>query len=96
MYGYYLSTSLSFPIRFLKRYITQFQMAQFVSMMFQATYDMFHFNVLYPEEKNVYPFSLTLLLWIYMVSMLALFANFYKADRKREKTGKLADGKKSQ
>ncbi|RIA99043.1 polyunsaturated fatty acid elongation enzyme [Glomus cerebriforme] len=95
MYGYYLSTTLSFPIRFIKRFITQFQMTQFVLMMIQATYDMVYFKVLHPEEKNVYPFSLTALLWVYMVTMLALFANFYKADRKREKVAKLG-GKKSQ
>jgi hypothetical protein len=95
MYGYYLSTTLSFPIRFLKRYITQFQMTQFVMMMIQATYDIIHFKVLHPEEKNTYPFSLTALLWVYMVSMLALFANFYKADRKREKVVKSVGDKKS-
>ncbi|CAB4398927.1 unnamed protein product [Rhizophagus irregularis] len=95
MYGYYLSTTLSFPIRFLKRYITQFQMTQFIMMMVQATYDIIHFKVLRPEEKNTYPFSLTALLWVYMVTMLALFANFYKADRKREKVAKSVGDKKS-
>lgn len=95
MYGYYLSTTLSFPIRFLKRYITQFQMTQFIMMMIQATYDIIHFKVLRPEEKNTYPFSLTALLWVYMVSMLALFANFYRADRKREKVVKSVGDKKS-
>ncbi|CAG8730157.1 18319_t:CDS:2, partial [Acaulospora morrowiae] len=52
MYGYYLSTTLSFPIRFIKRYITLMQMTQFVLNMVQATYDIFYFKFLYPTLKE--------------------------------------------
>ncbi|CAG8472155.1 4561_t:CDS:2 [Funneliformis mosseae] len=96
MYGYYFSTTISIPIRFIKRYITLFQMTQFTLMMIQSTYDMVYFKVLHPEETNTYPFSLTAILWVYMWTMLALFANFFRADRKREKEIKSTPGKKSQ
>ncbi|CAG8684512.1 4001_t:CDS:2, partial [Acaulospora morrowiae] len=85
MYGYYLSTTLSFPIRFIKRYITLMQMTQFVLNMVQATYDIFYFKFLYPTLKETYPFNLTILLWVYMWTMLGLFVNFFIADRKRER-----------
>lgn len=91
MYGYYLSTVLSFPIRFIKRYITLFQMTQFALNMVQASYDLFYFKYLYPELVG-YPFNLTIILWVYMWTMLGLFANFFKEDRKREK-GASADKK---
>ncbi|CAG8490401.1 6791_t:CDS:2 [Ambispora leptoticha] len=95
MYGYYLSTTLSVPIRFIKRYITLFQMTQFMLMMIQATYDMLLFKVLKPDAKQKYPFVLTALLWVYMWTMLGLFANFFIADRKREREAKAALKKKS-
>ncbi|CAG8609551.1 4206_t:CDS:2 [Cetraspora pellucida] len=88
MYGYYLSTALSIPIRFIKRYITLFQMTQFTLNMIQASYDLFYFKILRPELKETYPFGLTLILWVYMWTMLGLFANFFKADRKREREAK--------
>ncbi|CAG8459277.1 10989_t:CDS:2 [Dentiscutata heterogama] len=96
MYGYYLSTTLSIPIRFIKRYITLFQMTQFTLMMIQASYDIYYFKVLHPELEETYPFGLTLILWIYMWTMLGLFANFFRADRKREAEAKPKNAKKIQ
>ncbi|KAF0556980.1 delta-6 elongase [Gigaspora margarita] len=96
MYGYYLSTTLSMPIRFIKRYITLFQMIQFTFNMLQATYDIFYFKVLHPELEKTYPFGLTLILWFYMWTMLGLFANFFRADRKREAEAKTKATKKIQ
>ncbi|CAG8455687.1 10678_t:CDS:2 [Ambispora gerdemannii] len=93
MYGYYLSTTLSVPIRFIKRYITLFQMTQFTLMMIQATYDMVLFKVLTPDAKQKYPFVLTALLWVYMWTMLGLFMNFFIADRKREREARAAKKK---
>jgi len=98
MYAYYLSTTLSFPIRFIKRYITLFQMTQFTMMMTQATYDILYFKVLRRDIKNDYPFLPTAILWVYMWTMLGLFANFFRADRRREVEAKRAaiSGKKVQ
>ncbi|CAJ0899537.1 4535_t:CDS:2 [Entrophospora sp. SA101] len=98
MYAYYLSTTLSFPIRFIKRYITLFQMTQFTLMMTQATYDIVYFKVLRRDIVNDYPFLPTAILWVYMWTMLGLFANFFRADRKREVEAKRAaiSGKKVQ
>ncbi|CAG8542308.1 5893_t:CDS:2 [Diversispora eburnea] len=84
MYGYYLSTVLSVPIRFLKKYITLFQMTQFSLNMIQASWDLFYFKI-YNPTSNSYPFSSTILLWFYMWTMLGLFADFFRKDRKREK-----------
>ena len=84
MYGYYLSTVLSVPIRFIKKYITLFQMTQFSLNMIQASYDIFYFKYLYPTSIS-YPFSPTIILWFYMWTMLGLFADFFRKDRKREK-----------
>lgn len=90
MYGYYLSTTLSIPIRFIKRYITLFQMTQFTMMMIQATYDIILFRLVKADSEEKYPFDLAALLWIYMWTMLGLFANFFKKDRLREQHQKLA------
>jgi len=90
MYGYYLSTTLSIPIRFIKRFITLFQMTQFTMMMIQATYDIILFRFVKADSEEKYPFDLAALLWIYMWTMLGLFANFFKKDRLREQQQKLA------
>ncbi|KAG9301898.1 hypothetical protein G9A89_004578 [Geosiphon pyriformis] len=92
MYGYYLSTTLSFPIRFIKRYITLMQMTQFTMMMVQATYDILLFKFWRSDAKEKYPFFLTALLWVYMWTMLGLFANFFRADRQRERAVKVKKG----
>jgi hypothetical protein len=90
MYGYYLLSGLGFKqVSFVKKYITMMQMTQFMTMMIQATYDIvkgltFGYKDLQKGEKP-YPLGLSILLWFYMVTMLGLFYNFFKNDRKREK-----------
>jgi len=69
MYAYYLSTSCNVPLSFIKPYITQMQMMQFLLMMCNATY-----NLLFPAK---YPYYLYVLLEVYMVTLLGLFLNFY-------------------
>ncbi len=51
------------------RYLTQFQMFQFVTMMIQGTYCSL--------VATQYPVFLSKLLVGYMMTLLALFANFY-------------------
>nr|ACK99719.1 delta-6 polyunsaturated fatty acid elongase [Lobosphaera incisa] len=50
------------------RYLTQFQMFQFVTMMLEAAYTWAY---------SPYPKFLSKLLFFYMITLLALFANFY-------------------
>lgn len=50
------------------KYLTQLQMTQFVTMLFQATY-----NIKYKRYNSF----LAQLLIVYMLSLLALFGNFY-------------------
>jgi len=85
MYSYYLSTTISMPIRFIKRYITLLQMTQFALNMFQATFDFIFFYFFVPETSPRYPIILTVILWFYMWSMLYLFADFFIQDRKNER-----------
>jgi len=54
------------------RYLTQFQMLQFLANFVQAAYCM----LLFPKH---YPYWLSKLLLQYMVSLLALFGSFYYA-----------------
>lgn len=51
------------------RYLTQFQMFQFVSMLVQAAY---------VWTVSPYPKFLSGLLFFYMITLLALFLNFYR------------------
>ena len=76
MYTYYLAASIVGKDTQKKkkylwwgRYVTQFQMLQFVTMMIQAAY------ILY--IRSPYPRFLSSLLFFYMITLLALFANFY-------------------
>ncbi|KAJ3210609.1 hypothetical protein HDU82_007784 [Entophlyctis luteolus] len=96
MYGYYFLSSLGFKqVAFVKKYITLMQMVQFCMMMVQALGD----SYLYPFYARLRgldtlesPFPVVcakILLW-YMVSMLALFMNFYIKDRKKDKQRKQA------
>ncbi|KAI9184094.1 hypothetical protein H9P43_003147 [Blastocladiella emersonii ATCC 22665] len=88
MYGYYGATALGFKqVSLLKKYITSMQMTQFMCMMVQATYNIAQ-GYLFPAKVTAdvkpYPLALSVLLWGYMVTMLALFGNFYRQDRKRD------------
>lgn len=76
MYSYYLSTTIGMPLSFIKPYITSMQMLQFVLMMCQSAYDL-------AFGCPGYPRSLIALLFVYMITLLALFANFFINDRKR-------------
>ena len=76
MYTYYLLSTIigkdmKKKARYLwwGRYLTQFQMFQFVTMMTQAGYTWL---------VSPYPKFLSGLLFVYMISLLALFANFYR------------------
>ena len=80
MYGYYLWASyapklkdgqrphLLHPARY-KRYITSMQLTQFVTMFVQACYDLL--------VPNPYPRFCVWILFFYMMTMIALFANFF-------------------
>jgi elongation of very long chain fatty acids protein 4 len=92
MYGYYLSTTVGFPLSFIKPYITSMQMLQFVLMMVQSGFDL-------AMGCKGYPTPLIALLFGYMITLLMLFANFFIKDRKRaaaERKAKAAGGKKTQ
>lgn len=95
MYSYYLLSSLGVArslTRSVKPFITMGQMTQFCVMMTQASYDIWAYSRT-PEDKKYskYPVELSALLWVYMWTMLGLFANFYfksytgKKPQKQEK-----------
>jgi hypothetical protein len=80
MYGYYLWSTFAPKLpagaragplhpAFYKRAITTLQMTQFSLMLLQATYDLL--------VPNPYPRFCVWILFVYMLSMLALFANFF-------------------
>jgi len=81
MYSYYLWASLAGKLPegtkptwrqpgFYKEWVTRIQMMQFTAMLIQAAYDM-----KYPAPN--YPSFTYHILFYYMMSMLALFGNFY-------------------
>jgi len=81
MYGYYLLSSLGIEVRF-KKYITVFQMVQFAINMLYAGADVV-LDTAFPSRYA------TMLFW-YMVTLLALFLNFFiqsnrKVDHKNKK-----------
>ncbi|KXS11281.1 hypothetical protein M427DRAFT_138369 [Gonapodya prolifera JEL478] len=99
MYGYYFCSAIGIKqVSFIKKYITMMQMTQFCLMMCQATYDIVHSFVIVPSlpapqppfTSNSYPVYLSSILFFYMISMLALFYNFYQADRRREREARKA------
>ena len=71
MYAYYALSSLGVPLGAVKPLITSSQMAQFLTMLFVAGY-----NTFVRAPKN-YPVWLFHLLFVYMISLLALFGNFF-------------------
>ncbi len=101
MYSYYLAASLLGGNERAKRkylwwgrYLTMFQMFQFVTMMAQAAYTW---------RYSPYPAALSKLLFFYMQTLLALFAQFfltkYAGGKKAkgavgQKTGSLTNGTK--
>lgn len=90
MYSYYLSTTIGIPLNFIKPYITSIQMTQFMAMIVQASYDLFFGCPGYPK-------ALIILLFVYMNTLLILFANFFIQDRRARKQAARAkkEGKKN-
>ena len=68
MYYYYLQQTFLIDV-WWKKYLTQLQMVQFVSMIGQAVY------ILY--NRCPFPRNVTLLYLFYIISLLALFVRFY-------------------
>jgi len=84
MYGYYFFSSLGVKqVVFIKRYITLMQMTQFITMMLQASYGLY-------TGGNGYPVLPTRILFFYMITLLALFLNFFIQDSVRTKEKKAA------
>jgi len=74
MYSYYFLASLKINAPW-KKYLTQAQMIQFALNIVQATYVIY-----YPTS---YPKALAYVLFGYMISLLALFGNFYIKGNRR-------------
>jgi len=70
MYTYYFLTTLGVSVPY-KRYITQIQMLQFALNLVQSLYCITH-------DTPYYPKFLGYLLFFYMLTLLALFYNFYR------------------
>lgn len=80
MYSYYLFMSmgvLKSLMSHVKPFITRGQMFQFVILMTQSFSDIYLYFTRTTPKKNVYPITLTIALFVYMWTMLGLFANFY-------------------
>eukprot|EP00732_Lithocolla_globosa_P003780 Lithocolla_globosa_v1_NODE_3176_length_1740_cov_8.779228.p1 type:complete len:309 gc:universal NODE_3176_length_1740_cov_8.779228:1029-103(-) len=81
MYSYYLFSSLGFGfVRFVKPYITSMQMFQFCLNLVQASY-----NIMVDIP---YPYFLSRILFVYMLSLLALFGNFFLQNYMKSKEEK--------
>ena len=97
MYGYYLWSSLApkaDPTKkprwnqpaFYRKYITSFQLLQFCLNFFQATY------MLFISPPADFPLFNVWILFFYMITMLALFGNFFlKSYSTKPKAGKVTD-----
>jgi len=86
MYGYYFLATLKINAPW-KKYLTQAQMLQFLFNCVQAFYVLY-----YPTP---YPKWLAIVLLVYMVTLLALFGNFYIQSQSRPRSPQLSS-KKSQ
>ncbi|KAI8927278.1 GNS1/SUR4 family-domain-containing protein [Entophlyctis helioformis] len=88
MYGYYLLSSMGFKsVSLIKRYITTMQMTQFCILFVQGVFD-YYIPTTNPEATN-YPPQLAIMLMVYMITMLALFGNFFIQDKRRADRAKL-------
>ncbi|XP_026194581.1 elongation of very long chain fatty acids protein 5-like [Cyclospora cayetanensis] len=73
MYGYYFMASLNIPLaRMVKFFVTQLQMAQFLSMTAHACYHV------YFHQSCRYPIRVTIGYFFYVLSLFLLFRNFSK------------------
>ena len=96
MYGYYFLSAIGVNLSVIKLYITSMQMTQFTTMLIQAVY-------IWVMQPAGYPVLLAQILFFYMISMLALFANFMMqtkraraAEKKKQAAEKQAAEKKAQ
>lgn len=87
MYSYYLLATFNISVPW-KSYITVFQMAQFAANFCQAA------ALLYVAMPG-YPLLLAQILFVYMITLLALFYNFYRKMTRAQKE-KAAAKKKAQ
>ncbi|KAH6587438.1 hypothetical protein BASA50_011380 [Batrachochytrium salamandrivorans] len=88
MYGYYLCMTLGWKsVSFIKPFITLFQMTQFCYLLTQGIV-CWYMPSQDPTYSN-YPPQLGAILVFYMLSMLALFGNFFIKDRRRAAKAKL-------
>jgi len=76
MYSYYFFTSLGIQVPW-KSYVTVAQMTQFLLNIVQAVYSM-----LFPSK---YPTFLAYVLFFYMVTLLVLFGNYFRQEKKRQR-----------
>jgi len=76
MYAYYFFASVKISIPG-KKYITQLQMLQFVVFMIQGAYHEL-------SGTSKYPLFFSRLLFFYMITLLALFMNYYLKEQKRQ------------
>ncbi|KAJ3178193.1 hypothetical protein HDU87_003745 [Geranomyces variabilis] len=111
MYGYYFCMAIGIrQVSFIKRYITAMQMTQFCCMMVQAVLILNRAmsssssnptrgsssSSSEEEERKPYPTDIAVLLFVYMWTMLGLFANFFVKEGKRlRREKKLAASKKN-
>lgn len=73
MYAYYFMASLNSPVaRLVKMFVTQLQMAQFLSMTAHACYHV------YWQSSCRYPIRVTIGYFFYVISLFILFRNFSK------------------
>ncbi|KAL8444732.1 hypothetical protein Emag_005361 [Eimeria magna] len=73
MYSYYFMASLNIPLaRMMKMFVTQLQMAQFLSMNVHACYH------IYWRDSCRYPVRVTIGYLFYTISLFLLFRNFSK------------------
>jgi len=86
MYTYYFMATLKISVPY-KPYITQIQMTQFILNFVQAT-----FMVL--KQTPGYPIFLGWILFIYMLTLLALFYNFYRKNFGAKRESGPRDNKK--
>ncbi|CDJ60141.1 elongation of very long chain fatty acids 4 protein, putative [Eimeria maxima] len=73
MYAYYFMASLNSPLaRMVKIFVTQLQMAQFLSMTAHACYHVYYY------KTCRYPLRVTIGYFFYVLSLFLLFRNFSK------------------
>eukprot|EP00300_Choanocystis_sp_HF-7_P027468 c32584_g1_i1.p1 GENE.c32584_g1_i1~~c32584_g1_i1.p1 ORF type:complete len:335 (+),score=71.48 c32584_g1_i1:55-1005(+) len=83
MYGYYFGATFGWQ-PWWKRYLTYFQMAQFMSNMVQAAYDIWFLRV--------DPSWLMQVLFWYMITLLILFANYLRQQSNQARAAKKSSG----